>query len=162
MELGSITSAGQTRTLRFERRLDATLEDVWAALTQPARLADWLAAATVEPGADGEITLDFAEGGKEGGRITVWDPPRALAYEWNFVGEEPSLVRWELTVVDDGRATVLTLEHTLLEPESASGYGAGWHAHLDLLEGHLTGTTPDWSARYAELRPSYEKLAGRA
>jgi uncharacterized protein YndB with AHSA1/START domain len=158
-ELGRIEREGEMRTLRFERRLAHPAEEVWAALTEPARLAEWLAEALVEPGEGGSITLDFGEGGTEGGRITVWEPPRALAYEWNFVGESPSHVRWELTIADEGRATLLTLEHTLLEAESAPGYGAGWHAHLDQLAGHLEGRTPDWSGRYEELRPSYEELA---
>jgi uncharacterized protein YndB with AHSA1/START domain len=159
MELGTITQTGDTRTLTFERLLAFPPEEVWAALTEPERIADWLARAVVRPGEDGEITLDFGgDGGTEGGRITVWDPPRVLAYEWNFVGERPSHVRWELTAAGDGAATRLTLEHTLLEAAAAPGYGAGWHAHLDQLEGHLTGATPGWDERYAELRPRYDAL----
>jgi hypothetical protein len=56
------------------------------------------------------------------------------------------------------RATVLTLEHELLQPETSSGYGAGWHAHLDRLEGHLAGSVPEWDSRFEELRPRYEGL----
>jgi len=161
MELGTITSTGETRTLTFERLLGFPPEDVWAALTEPARLADWLAAAAVRPGAGGEITLDFGDdGATERGRITVWDPPHVLAYEWAFVGERPSHVRFELAVAGDGTSTRLTLEHTLLEAAVTPAYGAGWHAHLDQLDGHLRGATPGWGERYAELRPRYDRLAG--
>lgn len=155
---GEITADGSTHTIRFERRLAFAPDEVWSALTEPARLAEWLAEATVTPGLDGELTLDFGGDGREGGRITVWDPPRALAYEWNFVGEAPSYVHWRLTAVDDDRATVLTLEHTRLEPAASTGYGAGWHAHLDQLEGHLAGSVPDWDERFGELRPRYEDM----
>ena len=147
----------ETNTLRFERLLTFSPEEVWAALTEPARLREWLAEAEVVPGPEGSVTLDFGEGGKESGRITVWDPPAVLAYEWQSEG--PSLVRWELSAVDEGSATRLTLEHTRLRPEVSPGYGAGWHAHLDQLEGHLAGDVPDWQELFAELQPRYAKIA---
>ena len=157
---GTIAVDGSTARLRFERELAFPAEEVWAALTEPARMAEWLAKATVTPGIGGEIALDFGEGGAEGGRITAWDPPRILAYEWNFVGEQPSHVRWELSAVDERGATLLTLEHTRLEADASAGYGAGWHAHLDQLEGHLAGDVRDLTDLFETLRPHYEKLAG--
>ena len=159
-QLGSISADAGERTLRFERLLAHAPELVWAALTEPERLGEWLAAAVVEPGEGGSIELDFGEGGKERGTITLWDPPRALSYEWEFTGEEPSRVSWQLTSVDDGRATVLMLEHTRLAPDVAPDYGAGWHAHLDQLAAHLDGGTAEWSSRFEELRPAYAALAG--
>jgi uncharacterized protein YndB with AHSA1/START domain len=159
-DLGTLTAEGTTRTLRYERVLSHPPTDVWAALTEPDRLGDWLAAAEVEPGPNGTISLDFGEGGIEKGRITVWDPPRALAYQWNFVGETPTHVSWELVPEDDGVATRLTLEHALLEPGVAPDYGAGWHAHLDGLAGHLSGAGSDWGTRFEELRPRYAEMSG--
>ena len=38
------------------------------------------------------------------------------------------------------------------------GYGAGWHAHLDQLEGHLAGDVPEWDALFEALRPRYAEL----
>jgi uncharacterized protein YndB with AHSA1/START domain len=157
---GTMTLEGTTRTLRFERLLDHPPAEVWAALTEPERLGDWLAAAEVEPGPGGTITLDFGEGGIEKCRITTWDPPRVLAYEWNFLGEKPTHVSWKL--VADGSATRLTLEHTLLDAGVAPDYGAGWHAHLDQLAGHLAGEVPEWGELFEELRPRYAELADSA
>jgi uncharacterized protein YndB with AHSA1/START domain len=157
-DFGTISADEGLNTIRFERLLEFSPFEVWAALSEPARLAEWLAEAEVVPGPDGSISLDFGEGGRETGRITAWDPPRLLAYEWLFVGEEPSHVRWELTAVEDGRATRLTLEHTRLEPAVSSGYGAGWHAHLDQLAGHLAGSVPSWDELFAELHPRYKQL----
>jgi len=37
-----MTSAAQTQTLRIERILDATPEEVWAAWTQPEQYAKWI------------------------------------------------------------------------------------------------------------------------
>jgi uncharacterized protein YndB with AHSA1/START domain len=159
---GTITVEGETHTLRFERILQFAREEVWAALTEPEHLSEWLADATVVPGPEGSITLDFGEGGRESGAVTAWEPPSVLAYEWNFVGETPSHVRFELSAVGDGGATRLTLEHTRLAADVSPGYGAGWHAHLDQLEGHLRGEVPDWSERFAELQPRYADIVATA
>jgi uncharacterized protein YndB with AHSA1/START domain len=161
-DFGTMTAEGTTRTLRFERLLQHSPDEVWSALTDPARLGDWLAGAEVEPGLGGTITLEFGDGGIERCRITVWDPPRSLAYEWNFLGEKPTHVSWELELVDDGATTRLTLEHTLLDAGVAPGYGAGWHAHLDQLEGHLAGDVPDWEPLFEQLRPRYAEIASTA
>ena len=161
-DFGTITTDGRTYTIRFERLLHFSREEVWSALTEPARLAEWLAEATLVPGRDGSLTLDFGEGGRETGSITAWEPPSVLAYEWNFVGETPTHVRWALAAVDGGSATLLTLEHTRLDGDASSGYGAGWHAHLDQLEGHLAGDVPDWSERFAQLQPRYAEIMATA
>jgi uncharacterized protein YndB with AHSA1/START domain len=158
-DFGTITADGTTRTLRFERLLEHPPHEVWAALTDPGRLGEWRAPASVRPGEGGEITLDFGEEGVEHSRITIWDPPRLLAYESSSVGESPSLVRWELAVLDEGSATRLTLEHTLLEPGTASECGAGWHAHLDQLEGHLEGHAGPWQERCEAVLPRYREAA---
>lgn len=157
---GTVTLEDGRHTLRFERLIRFAPEEVWAALTEPARLAEWLAEATVVPGPEGSVTLDFGEGGIESGRITAWDPPSVLAYEWSSEGL--SHVRWELSAVDEGSATRLTLEHTRLSAEVAPGYGAGWHAHLDQLEGHLAGDVPDWQQLFTDLQPRYREMAARA
>jgi uncharacterized protein YndB with AHSA1/START domain len=159
-DLGTISAQGTTRTVRFERTLAFSAEAVWAALTEPEQLREWLAEAVVDPGEGGEVALDFGENGKESGRITAWDPPRVLAYEWGFAGEGgPSHVRFELDVLEEGSATRLTLEHTLLAADMTAGYGAGWHAHLDQLEGHLQGDAGPWQERFDAFLPSYREAA---
>jgi hypothetical protein len=72
----------------------------------------------------------------------------------------PSHVRFELEALDDGAATRLTLEHTLLAAEMTAGYGAGWHAHLDQLEGYLQGEAGPWRERFDALLPAYRERAG--
>lgn len=156
-ELGQINTDGETRTLRFRRRFSAGPEQVWAALSEPARLGDWLTDATVEPQSGGAIELDFGENGVCRGTIGVWDPPRTLEYGWRFPDGHDSTVRWELEARGDG-TTEVTLVHSLLRSTDAPGYGAGWHAFLDRLAGHLGGETADWGERFAALRPRYEEL----
>ena len=72
-------------------------------------------------------------------------------------GEPDSVARFELR--PDGDGTLLVLDHRGLPPAAIAGYGAGWHSHLDSLESHLTGGEADWSARFEELGPAYERKA---
>ena len=142
------------RTLRFERRLEHPPERVWRALTDPGELAVWLvAAAELEPRLDGAVTLRWVGDASATGRIVAWQPPEELAYTWDE-GEGESLVRFSLTADGDGTRVVLTHEGI----DSLSGFGAGWHAHLDMLEGLLDGRAVDWQERWDELRPRYEEV----
>ena len=159
MDLGTIIATGDTRTVRFERHLPFPPDAVWSALTRPEELAEWLTSATFEPREGGAVAFDFGEGGVCVGRVLVFDPPTVLEYEWDFPNEDRSVVRWELRATDGERSTQLTLVHSLLTVGIAAGYGAGWHAHLDQLAGHLSGSVPAWEPRYLELRPRYEALA---
>lgn len=152
---GEVVADGERRTVRFERDLDASPEELWDALTSPQRLARWLAPSILTPGPNGHIRHDFGEGETCEGPILTWDPPRLLEYGWRFSGESDSVVRFELTPVAAG--TRLTLVHRHLGQAHAAGYGAGWHAHLDRLAAALAGDagTVDWAERFAEVLPAY-------
>jgi uncharacterized protein YndB with AHSA1/START domain len=96
------------------------------------------------------------------GEVLAWNQASVLEYEWRFPNEHRSVVRWTLDSAEGGAATVLRLEHPLVEPSNTPGYGAGWHAHLDQLSGHLVGDVPEWFPRYEALRPAYDEMAAVA
>jgi uncharacterized protein YndB with AHSA1/START domain len=52
--LGSLRSEGSDGVIRMEARFDATVDTVWAALTEPRRLAKWY----------GDVTGDLRVGGE--------------------------------------------------------------------------------------------------
>ena len=152
--LGVVERTGDTCTLTFERRLHATAEEVWRALTEPAELAAWLADASVDLRVGGELELRFDDGTMHG-TITELHPPTAFAYRWHEGDRGESHVRFELS--SSGDATTLTLVHTRLAPESTPGFGAGWHHHLELLAAAVRGAPIDWSwERFEELKASYD------
>jgi uncharacterized protein YndB with AHSA1/START domain len=154
--LGRLLEDGDRRTVRFERRLEASVEEVWDALVDPERLRRWLAEASVDAREGGSVELRFTDetGGRVSGTIRVFDPPRTLEYEWRFEGERDSVVRFELRASDGG--TELTLVHRRLGADAAAGYSAGWHAHLDLLAEALAGDVrTDWQERFEALLPAY-------
>jgi uncharacterized protein YndB with AHSA1/START domain len=156
-DVGTLSDDGPTWTARFERVLAHPPEAVWEALTSSQALERWLTTASISARAGGEASFDFGEG-PACGRVTIWEPTRALGYEWPFPEDKPGHVSWTLEPIDEGRATRLVLEHTGLPPDWATGYGSGWHAYLDRLSSHLAGRDPqDWAQRVAELRGSYER-----
>ncbi len=153
-ELGALSVDGDRCSVHFERLYDATPEELWQALTDPAQLAGWLAEApSIEPRAGGEFHLDFGEDDQMRGVIREIEPPRVLEYTWPEAFE--SVVRFELHPREGG--VMLVLDHRALPAEKAPSYGAGWHSHFDMLDAHLAGGSLDFMPRYEELRTAYEE-----
>jgi len=120
-------------------------------------LERWLARATVDLRPGGVVDLDFGDDAIGGGDVIDVVPGTTLVYRWRFTGEPESVVRFELEAIDP-ETTLLRLRHTKLPDDQATGYGAGWHAHLDQLEALIAGDEPiDWDARFGELLPDYRQ-----
>jgi uncharacterized protein YndB with AHSA1/START domain len=149
-EFGTVGAA----EIVFERRLDAPPERVWRALTDPEELAGWLAPTEIDLRVGGQILISFGDA-QERGTIQELREPEVLAYTWNE-SKTDSLVRFEL--IPDGRGTHLTLTHTFEGDVDLPSYGGGWHHHLEVLAGQVSGTPITWdSKRYGELKQEYER-----
>jgi uncharacterized protein YndB with AHSA1/START domain len=155
--LGTFEVDGTRRRLCFERSFEASPEDVWSALTDPERLARWLAPGTVGEKPGDAISLDFGDGGEVTGVLLRVERPHLLEYQWRFSGEEESIVRFTLQA--EAAGTRLVLEHLALGTDHAVGYAAGWHAHLDALRDEIDGGTGSWDERFAAVLPSYRSAA---
>lgn len=125
--------------ISFEWRYDRPVEAVWAALTEPARLALWLADAEIDLRPGGTFRLHWrGEGaGTMEGVITEVESPGLLAHSWSEVGHGHSSVRWELA--PDGRGTILRLTHTFAPEDDAIPFLAGWHDFLYALLAAVDG-----------------------
>jgi uncharacterized protein YndB with AHSA1/START domain len=156
-DLGILRVDGARRGVRFERRFAATVEEVWDALTRPERLARWLAPGAIETRVEGAVRLDFGDGGLVTGRVLRCEPPSVLEFEWRFPGETQSVVCFELSHAAEG--TVLVLDHRALADEHATGYSAGWHAHLASLGDLLDGGSGSWDERFAAVLGQYRDAA---
>lgn len=156
--LGTVRPDGDVTALHFERRYDASPDEVWAALTEPESIGRWLFAdAVLEPRVGGDFRLRWSEN-EAGGSVLVWEPPQTLEVEWNETNLR-SILRIEVSAIGNGAA--LALEHRNITPKAAIGMGAGWHAHLESLDEILSGreaSSERWWPRYEELRPAYEEL----
>lgn len=159
---GTAKKVGEKHVLRYERRLAYSVESVWAAITEPERIAQWLAAADqLELQVGGAVLLrwlnlpdDIGQWEAEGvqlddaepsadvhGTVTRLEPRRLLEYDTDAMG----LMRFELEPDDEGTLLVFINEIILPDAFPAEQTLAGWHVHLDTLERALAGQPADWA-----------------
>jgi uncharacterized protein YndB with AHSA1/START domain len=158
-QLGTFERRGDQTTLRYERHYPRPIETVWAALTTPERLADWLGAAFVEPFVGGrfELFIDRPDAAaRMSGRVLRWEPPHLLEYTWKVGDEKETIVRCELAP-DGPNATRLEFNHGAMPFKWVGLVLPGWHTRLERLAKALdTGATqPDWYDRWRELQTLY-------
>jgi uncharacterized protein YndB with AHSA1/START domain len=132
------TQSRDTTTSELVLTLDNHLEDVWAALTDSARLPQWLAPGQIELFVGGAAKLDFVDsGGVIDSKVSAVEPRRLLEYSWSCPGEPLRPVRWDLEPI--GPTTRLALKLTVPADEDAARATAGWAAHLEMLTAYLAG-----------------------
>lgn len=162
-------------TLRFERVLPGPIERVWTYLTDPDKVATWLAAADsqMRSGATVVFTWNHGklspqveptperyekhQGATSRWRVTRFEPPRAVGWTWNVGTGSESDVMVELTPLE--KDVLLVLTHSRIrDPASIAEMAAGWHTHLAILEDNLRGRVPRpfWSTQ-AAAQADYEK-----
>jgi uncharacterized protein YndB with AHSA1/START domain len=157
--IGSLRSADGRGVVRMEDLFDTDIDDLWSALTSPARAAAWIAevAGDLRPG--GSIQMRFTSGWEGPGRVDVCDAPRRLVLTQNPGAADATVI--EAWLSPEGSRTRLVIEERGLPLETISAYGAGWQAHVEDLVAHLAGRDrSEWIDRLVELRPAYEDLAG--
>lgn len=142
--VGSRTfEAGEARTVTISREYDATLEDVWDACTNPARIPRWFLPVSGELREGGQYQLE----GNAGGRIERCEPPRSFTATWEF-GGNVSWIELRLSQTTGGGIR-FELEH--ISPEGQiwtefgpGAVGVGWDLALLGLTMHVsTGASPD-------------------
>jgi uncharacterized protein YndB with AHSA1/START domain len=151
---GTIQQDGDSYVLRFERRIDHPLEDVWHAIATPDGIRGWLGAAQLDltPGGAVRLQFDKTVGNVIEGKVTAVDPPRVLEYTF---GQDDSILRWELTPAGND-STTLVLTHRLPAAEHLPETLAGWHTLIELIPAAIAGEDPQWSKeRWDEVRDGY-------
>ncbi len=153
-ELGTFETRGEVADLRFERRYPRAIETVWAALTDPERLADWMGPALVEPRAGGRYELFLDREQPMRGRILTWEPPVTLELSWHNDDAPHSVVRYALA--RDGDGTRLVFTHRGIRFVSSALMLPGWHVYLELLDRLLDGAPQllSWQ-RWRDLQAVY-------
>jgi uncharacterized protein YndB with AHSA1/START domain len=149
--------AGEARTAVMRRRYDAAIEDVWAAVTEPERIARWFVAVKGDLRVGGTFHID----GNASGEIVRCQPPRHLALTWAY-GDRP-VDEVDVRLTPDGAGPLLELQHATaltavdMDGQLVSvlwGLGLGWEPALDFaLPAYLRGELPDAPASDYELTP---------
>jgi uncharacterized protein YndB with AHSA1/START domain len=122
---------GGRRVMRFVRHIGRPVEKVWAALTIPERIADWLAPAEVELRLGGRYHVTWPGSPEPGWRHVIrrLEPPRLL----EIGSPEAPATRFELFAEGPGCRVVMT-DFFPLDHANAAEVLAGWHLLMDGLD----------------------------
>ena len=130
------------RSVRLRRDLQAPIEDVWDALTNPERIGRWFLPISGDYRLGGRYQFE----GNAGGEILVCEAPNRLKATWVYgeMSDGISEVEIRLTRLDDER-TRFEFDHSATVPEEQWGQfgpgavGVGWDGGLLGLSLHLQG-----------------------
>ena len=137
-ELGTIERDGSTYVASLKRLIGHSPAAVWAMLTDPAKMVDWLAPGSIELRKGGAAKLNFVDSGIViDSTVSEFEPEALLEYSWSSPGEPERPVRWSLAA--DGDATRLSLTLTTPVDEDIARSCAGWEAHLMMLLAAIEG-----------------------
>ena len=158
--LGTLGSADGVGVVRVQDRVDASIDAVWSALTDPVRLGHWLGEVQGDLRLGGEYQARFFSSGWEGtGRVEACEQPRHLLVRTRQSGKTVDQFI-EATLTADGGQTVLVWEERGMPVAYVSAYGAGIQVHVEDLGAYLAGRGRcDADARWAQLHPAYQELA---
>ena len=145
------TSLDQRPSLTLTRRLRAQPEKIFAAWTDPEKLAQWFGPARIKPGSaraeldvrvGGRYRISFAHESDEysevGGvyREVVPNQRLVFTWAWHSTPERESLVTVELK--PDAAGTLLTFHHERFADEKArDNHAKGWSELFERLENYL-------------------------
>ena len=158
--VGSLHDTGSNKgTVRVEDVYDTDIQDLWSALTDPKRLARWLANVEGDLKLGGQISASFTSTWSGSGRIDACDAPHHLLVTWHE-GTDEVTVEAELTA--EGDRTRLVIHDRGLPIDELAAHGAGWQAHLEDLAAEVKGRPAgDWRDRWTTLTPLYQTLIAR-
>ncbi len=140
LKLGEISICADEAEAIFSRTLQHPPGVVWAALTSPDKLAQWLAPGEIQLFLGGHVDLDFGDSGIViHSQVSAYAPGRLLEYSWSGSGDILRPLRWELSPADVG--TYLSLTLNMPASEDVARSCAGWEAHLEMLAATLEGVS---------------------
>jgi uncharacterized protein YndB with AHSA1/START domain len=161
--LGSLHSIDGQGVVRIEHLVDTGIDNLWAALTHPARLACWFGEVSgdISEGAEFQVRITMA--GERRGRVEACGPPRRLLVTMRDPDPQPG--QPDQTVIDarltaEGARTRLVWEERGMPVSLLAAYGTGIQIHVEHLADYVDGRElRDVAARWSELFPAYQTLA---
>ena len=105
--VGSLLAVDGKAVVRMEDAFTTDAEDLWSALTDPQRLARWVARVDGDLRLGGGFRATFTSGWEGAGRVDVCEPPRRLLVTM-WAGQDDQTVI-EVELVPDGDQTRLEI-----------------------------------------------------
>lgn len=157
--LGTLHAADGIGIVRLEDQLDARIDDVWSALTDPARLSHWLGTIEGEFRRGGTLHARYHASGWEGDmEVVACERPQRLLLR-STSPDEPEGGTVDVALTVNGAQTAIVIEDRGVPLEHIAAYGAGNQIHLEDLTAYLAGRDRcDAQARWNELEPLYQAL----
>jgi uncharacterized protein YndB with AHSA1/START domain len=141
-QLGTITQVDGRHVLVQTRTFTAPIEDVWAAVTEPERLARWIGRWEGDPASgsvDFRMLFEGDDHPAEVMEIRECEAPHRL-HLTSRAGDEVWLIELDLSHADG--VTTLTLRQPGVTQEQVGGVGPGWDYYLDRLVDAENGVDP--------------------
>ncbi|HEY7396833.1 MAG TPA: SRPBCC domain-containing protein [Gaiellaceae bacterium] len=160
--LGSLHSTDGEGIVRMENRLETGIDDLWGALTDPDRLAQWFGEVEGELAQGGEFRVRIALSGERRGQVQACEPPQRLVVTMRDPDPQPgqpaqTLIEAQLAA--DATRTRLVWEERGMPVALLPAYGAGIQIHVEHLADYIDGRElRDVEARWNELFPAYEAV----
>jgi uncharacterized protein YndB with AHSA1/START domain len=157
---GSVGVEHGTGVVRIEMLVQGAADDVWSAVTDPARLAGWLGEVEGDLRAGGDYSARLFPSGWDGtGRVLECGPGRRFLVESAEPGQQPTTD--ELTVTPEGAASTRVVVVKRGAPvQWIAAFGVGVQIHVENLAAYLAGGAPvDPDPFWDRLLPQYERLA---
>ncbi|MFD0712807.1 SRPBCC family protein [Paenibacillus sp. GCM10027626] len=149
--LATIEQKEENYIVRFERRWDYPVEQVWAWLTENEKLVQWFPELQIEELREGGyLKFDMQDGTFVDMKITALAAGKMLEYEWG--GDR---VRFELTAVSSGGCRLALIETIKqITPHTPKDL-AGWDVCMDVIAALLAGEKVDdrmsiWKVKYEQ------------
>lgn len=148
--------------LRLSRTFRASIDDVWAAVTEPERTARWIGPweGTGAPGQEIRLVMAFED--QSSGpvistlHIDACEAPRRLAVS---ARDDQGDWKIELRLSQTGPTTELQLVHLLDSSVGIGEVGPGWEYYLDMLvAAESGGPQPSFDDFYPSQKAYYEGL----
>jgi uncharacterized protein YndB with AHSA1/START domain len=144
--------------VRMEDVYDTDIDDLWSALTDPRRLARWIAEVEGDLRLGGQIHARFTSSWEGPGRIDVCQAPQRLAVTMSPGAPDETVI--DAILATEHGKTRLVIEERGIPLDELAYHGAGWQAHVEDLTTHIHGRrSGDWHTRWTALTPAYQDLA---
>jgi uncharacterized protein YndB with AHSA1/START domain len=145
-------AARNTNMVELTSAFSASAQAVWQALTEPARVRDWLGELS-SPLCAGELTnLDFGDGDFSVLEVIAVEPPRTLVYIQRLLGLGPKeTITWQIAPKSTGCLVTLTDVAQQRSADTAHAVRSGWRDQLRRLAQVLhTGASapPPWRREF--------------
>jgi uncharacterized protein YndB with AHSA1/START domain len=153
---GRFIQDNEGNRLIVRRTFRASIDDVWASVTEPDRTARWFGTWRGDPGPGHiiEVQMGFEDHAPWlEKRIDACEPPLRLA-----LSNEDSTMQIELLLSESNGETELQLVHHLDPTDDIGAYGPGWEYYLDLLVAARDDLTTPSFDDYLAMTSYYEAL----